>query len=609
MRRSQRVFLLFGLSAAAVLGAMAWITQEVIRLDDLEREARIEARRGAAMRIGLRTIDQTLAGWLSTATALPLSMEPVLGGRSGEAIFCPQLDYLRFNFRIGAKGRIDAVVRDATDLRDGTLRPLGAQPTVGLRVEGMAAADPAAHAFAERLEIVRRAGSAAFYAAFDQELRPAAPVVAQTSQSLQYLAANPTAQVVESQPDASQAGLMNGVQTLQPDVDNFDYNQRVISNLQSQYANNAMLNRLNFGTNGGSVSEFRPRWIALPGAAEKELFLLRLISGQTAEMQGLWIDWPTLSTWLLSQSGDLGAPARLEPLVEKATLDSPGVLASLPARLELGPWPAARDDRIGPKRAILWIGWAAVLAAVGSAGWVLAKAVSLGERRGRFVSVVTHELRTPLTTFRLYAQMLAEGMVKDESARREYVETLRAESERLSRVVESVLLYSRLENDSAAVRRERIAVGALLDRVQAPLAARAAEAGMNFSIDDHAHDAVLEVDPQAIEQAIVNLVDNAAKYAAGAADKRILLEARRDGRNVRLTVRDFGPGIAASQSSRLFRPFERGREHAAGTIPGVGLGLAVAAGLVRAHGGALVLTADGSPGAAFTITLPAAFPS
>ena len=85
--------------------------------------------------------------------------------------------------------------------------------------------------------------------------------------------------------------------------------------------------------------------------------------------------------------------------------------------------------------------------------------VALSERRGAFVSAVTHELRTPLTTFRMYAEMLAEGMVPSPEARQKYLETLRREADRLAHLVENVLQYARLERGRPGGRRENVTAG------------------------------------------------------------------------------------------------------------------------------------------------------
>ena len=107
------------------------------------------------------------------------------------------------------------------------------------------------------------------------------------------------------------------------------------------------------------------------------------------------------------------------------------------------------------------MGWGAVLFAVLAAAVLLHGVMTLSERRAAFVSSVTHELRTPLTTFRMYAEMLARGMVPDAERRQEYYETLQSESERLTLLVENVLAYARLERGRKPQAQDRVTMVAL----------------------------------------------------------------------------------------------------------------------------------------------------
>ena len=106
-----------------------------------------------------------------------------------------------------------------------------------------------------------------------------------------------------------------------------------------------------------------------------------------------------------------------------------------------------------------------MILAISAVGFTLRSTMALGERRARFASAVTHELRTPLTTFRMYSEMLADDMVKDPAQRATYLSTLRSEADRLSRLVENVLCFARLEDGRYRGRRERVAVSDLLERV------------------------------------------------------------------------------------------------------------------------------------------------
>src|SRR5205814_10131263 len=130
--------------------------------------------------------------------------------------------------------------------------------------------------------------------------------------------------------------------------------------------------------------------------------------------------------------------ARLVPLPDGTPANAERVMSSLPVQLDPGPPPLA-PQRWTPLRIGLSVAWAATLfglVAVGLSGLSL---IDLSERRIRFVSAVTHELRTPLTTLRLYLDMLTSGMVKEETQRDEYLNTLSAESERLHRLIGNVL--------------------------------------------------------------------------------------------------------------------------------------------------------------------------
>src|SRR5439155_9919455 len=119
---------------------------------------------------------------------------------------------------------------------------------------------------------------------------------------------------------------------------------------------------------------------------------------------------------------------------------------------------------------------------------LLRGALGLSERRGTFVSAVTHELRTPLTTFRLYTEMLDEGMVAGADSQRAYLKTLRAEADRLGHLIENVLAFARLERGRAADDREVVAPADLLGRLVPRLALRARQAGMELLVDPSSSD-------------------------------------------------------------------------------------------------------------------------
>jgi signal transduction histidine kinase len=274
----------------------------------------------------------------------------------------------------------------------------------------------------------------------------------------------------------------------------------------------------------------------------------------------------------------------------------PGALAAEPAG------PSALKLALG-------LAWGCLILAGVAVAVLLRGVLVLSERRAAFVSAVSHELRTPLTTFRLYSEMLCDGMVSDEARQRGYLETLRAEADRLTHLVENVLAYSRLERGRPGNRAKALSVGALLnDGTSQRLAQRAAQAGFNLNVscDEALLGERVVADRMAVEQILFNLVDNACKYAASADDRRLDLAVARQAGRVLFSLRDRGPGVSPRERRRLFRPFHKSAGDAANSAPGVGLGLALSRRLARDLGGRLDLAAAGGPGACFVLALPLA---
>lgn len=360
-------------------------------------------------------------------------------------------------------------------------------------------------------------------------------------------------------------------------------------------------------------------WLDQGGLPELA-FVRRVDLGARVLHQGFLVDWPRLEGLLLEQVRDLLPAASLRPVrpgVElqraagvpvpaRGTLDEPR-LASLPAQLDPGPALPLAIAASSPVRTGLVLTWVAGLVVLLAVGWALRAGLAHADERSRFASAVTHELRTPLTTFRMYSEMLAKGMVRGAAERREYLETLERESERLSNLVENVLSFARLEERRGGPRRERVSLGELLARHRPTLAARAAGCGAGLSFPSLADEGVqLETDPDAVGQILVNLVDNACKYGRGPDGVRIELELELGERAVDFTVRDHGPGIAPAVRRAIFRAFDRGGRDSADPSPGIGLGLALSRGLARGLGGELDCEPAPGGGARFRLRLPRA---
>jgi len=382
-----------------------------------------------------------------------------------------------------------------------------------------------------------------------------------------------------------------------------NYVQNSTSNTMAQAANvnGAIVNPV------GQPDESRPTSTMTPRVIGGELFLARTVSsGGKTWLLGCWIDWKTLRENLLVEIADLLPQADLKLVGQPLESEQSRMLAALPVRLDAGAISASAVIGFSPVRQSLVVAWGAMLLAALAVAVLLRGVVALSERRADFVSAVTHELRTPLTTFRMYAEMLAEGMVPDETARRKYLDTLRIEADRLTHLVENVLAYARLERGGLGNRIQPVAGDDLLKLAAGRLSERAREAGLALSVSADAQTprATVLCDASAVEQILFNLVDNACKYAGRAANKTLDIEARSVERRLELLVRDHGPGISAAHRRRLFQPFRKSADEAARTAPGVGLGLALSRRLARSMGGDLRFDETIADGAAFVLSLP-----
>jgi signal transduction histidine kinase len=267
-----------------------------------------------------------------------------------------------------------------------------------------------------------------------------------------------------------------------------------------------------------------------------------------------------------------------------------------------------QPGRFAPARRIpaslYWIGIAMILAATGSAGYLLMRdvrrEVQTANLRSQFVASVSHELKTPLTAIRMFAETLALGRSKDERARSEYLHTIVNESERLSRLVDNVLDFSRLERGEKIYRMELVAlqevVRAAARAMQYPLSQQ------GFRLTLHIDDSLPQVsaDADALEQAILNLLTNAMKYSGDA--REIELRLRGNDREATLDVTDHGCGIPETEHDRIFEKFYRVRSTA--TVAGTGLGLTLAMHIVKAHGGRIDVKSGAGAGSTFSVVIP-----
>lgn len=347
-----------------------------------------------------------------------------------------------------------------------------------------------------------------------------------------------------------------------------------------------------------SVSPFMPLW------NNDELFFVREVRRmRTRTYQGFWVAQDSLKSVLMAEvPPDLGKASLIRSDRNPEKSDT---LVSLPWGLLTGAAPEVEIPALTPLRKTLIAGWVAALLALLALYLLLAGVMKLSARRAAFVSSVTHELRTPLTTFRLYSEMLADGMVTDEDKKQDYLQTMLSESERLNHLVENVLSYSRIERGNARSKFEKLGVDDLIERMRPVLQRRVDQEDAALSIDVADDLGNVETDVTAVEQILFNLVDNACKYGLPEGQQgHVTLEVRKGRKGIIFEVTDEGRGIDRSEKKRLFRAFHKSAHDAAHDKPGVGLGLALCRRLARALGGDLQLGSPRDGGASFVLSLP-----
>lgn len=230
---------------------------------------------------------------------------------------------------------------------------------------------------------------------------------------------------------------------------------------------------------------------------------------------------------------------------------------------------------------------------------------ALAGLRTAFIASVSHELRTPVSSILLLVENLEAGRTGSDSPQR-YHALLRREAHRLRRIVDDVLDVSRLERGRPIeLRRDVVDLPAFAADLadEARELARRSGAALEARVDVAALPATASLDADALRRAVLNLLDNAAKHAAGGSEIELAVAATPGG-GLRITVADRGPGVPAGERQRIFEPFARGAADGAGP-PGAGLGLSIVRAIVRGHGGEVAVRGrDSGPGAVFEISLP-----
>lgn len=226
--------------------------------------------------------------------------------------------------------------------------------------------------------------------------------------------------------------------------------------------------------------------------------------------------------------------------------------------------------------------------------------------KSEFVANVSHELKTPLALVRMFGEMLQSGRVGSDAKRQEYLDIIVSESERLSSLIENVLDFARVERGRQAYELAEGSVGEAVSKAVNVYRHRAEREGMELALEVEPELPNVTLDERAIQLAVINLIDNALKYAPESGV--VAVRAGRENGSIVVRVVDRGPGIPPEDRERIFERFVRGSTaRAVGPsrpVRGSGIGLALVKHIAESHGGLAWVESSPGHGASFAISIP-----
>jgi signal transduction histidine kinase len=226
----------------------------------------------------------------------------------------------------------------------------------------------------------------------------------------------------------------------------------------------------------------------------------------------------------------------------------------------------------------------------------------LSRLKSDFVANVSHELKTPLALIRLFAETLELGRVHGEGKARQYYRIINKESHRLTQLINNILDFSRIEAGRKEYKFAPTDVGQVVHEVLEAYRFHIEQQGFALEVSVAEDVPELEVDKEALGQAVLNLLNNAIKYSGD--EKYIRLDLRREADRVLLSVTDRGVGVAKADHKKIFEKFYRSENSLVHETKGSGLGLALVRHIMEAHGGTVELESTPGKGSTFTLVLP-----
>jgi signal transduction histidine kinase len=226
----------------------------------------------------------------------------------------------------------------------------------------------------------------------------------------------------------------------------------------------------------------------------------------------------------------------------------------------------------------------------------------LSRLKSDFVANVSHELKTPLALIRLFAETLELGRVQGEDKARQYYRVINKESQRLTQLINNILDFSRIEAGRKEYRFAPTDVNRAVQEVLEAYRFHIEQQGFELAVDLADDLPEVEVDKEALSQAVINLINNALKYSRD--EKYIRVATRRPDGRILVSVTDRGIGIARSEHRKIFEKFYRAEDSLVHETKGSGLGLSLVWHIMEAHGGSVEVESAPGKGSTFTLVIP-----
>jgi signal transduction histidine kinase len=228
--------------------------------------------------------------------------------------------------------------------------------------------------------------------------------------------------------------------------------------------------------------------------------------------------------------------------------------------------------------------------------------VALSRLKSDFVSNVSHEFKTPLALIRMFGETLETGMVEDEAKRREFYRIIRTESERLTHLINKVLDVSRIDAGVKQYAFREADVVDVIRRTVDTYRLQVRDLGFTIDVELPPQPVMGRIDPDAVSEALLNLLDNATKYSGES--RHIAVSVRAAESSTAVSVEDHGVGIPKDDLPNIFDKFYRARTQQTRETPGSGLGLALVRHIVEAHGGRVEVASELGRGSRFSFVVP-----